>query len=1063
MKTSRLETSIARYCLALVVVVLFACGASAQSTTDGAIGGLVTDQSGAAVPNAKVTVKNTGTNAEESAITDDTGYFRVGKLQPATYMVTVDAQGFAPFKAEKVIVQVGTVTDISAHLNVASAGSTVVVSAEVPQVNTDSPEFAPILDQAAIENLPINGGRWSNFALLTPGVVNDLNGFGLVSFRGISTLLNNNTIDGADNNEAFFSEERGRTRAGYSSAKVAIQEFQVNTSNYSSEYGRSAGGVVNTVTKSGTNEIHGEAYFYDRDNGWGSRNPFTNLTSQTSPGVFTSTPFKPKDWRKMWGFGIGGPIIKDKLFFFLAYDQYQRNFPGTAVPGANNPTSSSFFFAAPSAATISTLASRLGVTPAQATTDYDNGLTALAGILGPVPRTGDQLIFFPKIDWEINRKNHASFSVNRMRWSSPAGIQTQQTNTFAIASFGNDYVKDTWGVAKLNTLFTNTISNEARYQYGRDFEFENNQTPTPYEQSTFLSTPGGYINPLGLPPQVAIAGSNGFTLGTPSFLLRPRYPDERRQQFADTVSWSRSRHTLKFGVDFSHVNDLAENLRNQFGSYSYSSLLNYFSDFYKPSSCAGLPCYSSYSQAFGPLAFQFNTDDIAFFAEDSWKILPHFTLNLGLRYEYEKMPGVFSNLVNSVVPQTGSLPSDKNNFGPRVGFAWDIFGDGKTALRGGYGVYYGRIINSTIYSALTTTGIVGSQLSYTLNASQGPTFPTIISGPTGSIKPAAVFFGSNYQNPEIQQMDLTLERQLGWDTVLSVSYLGSLGRDLPNFVDTNLAAPTKTVTYTVSDTTGKGPLANGSTVTVPLFTARTNSNFGALTDIFGVSSNYNALAVQLSHRLNHHVQFSANYTFSHALDYGVNESTFNDTNDLFLPNDIKSEYGNSSFDVKHRFTLSSILDSPWHVDGWAGNLANGWELAPIWQAQTGLPYSLTTSGSPANGLGAVSSGVNGSGGAFRLPQTGRNDFRYPRTSVIDMRLSKRFAFTERYSLQLIGEAFNLFNRQNVTSVNNLGYFLGGTAAAPTLSFNSAFGSVANSNSNFAYSTRQVQIGARLFF
>src|SRR5437660_466058 len=152
------------------------------------------------------------------------------------------------------------------------------------------------------------GGRWSDFALLTPGVVNDSNGFGLLSFRGMSTLLNNNTIDGADNNQAFFSEERGRTRACYSSAKAAVQEFQVNTSNYSSEYGRAAGGVVNTVTKSGTNQYHGEVYFYDRDNSWGAINPFTTLTTQTSPGVFTTSPYAPTDVRKMYGFGPCGPL-----------------------------------------------------------------------------------------------------------------------------------------------------------------------------------------------------------------------------------------------------------------------------------------------------------------------------------------------------------------------------------------------------------------------------------------------------------------------------------------------------------------------------------------------------------------------------------------------------------------------------------------------------------------------------------------------------------------------------------------------------------------------------------
>jgi outer membrane receptor protein involved in Fe transport len=773
MKPCGAGTWLKRCRVAFAAMTFWASVVLAQTTTDGAIGGTVVDPSGAAIPEARVVVKNSGTNAEQTAVTDATGYYRITRLQPAAYVVTVSAAGFADFTAEKVVVEIGTLTEFSPQMGVASAGATIVVSSELPLINTTSPEFSPVLTQEAIQNLPINGGRWSNFALLTPGVVNDLNGFGLLSFRGVSTLLNNNTIDGADNNQAFFSEERGRTRAGYSTAKVAVQEFQVNTSNYSAEYGRSAGGVVNTVTKSGTNQFHGEAYFYDRDNEWGSRNPFTNLTTEPSPGVFTSNPYKPKDWRKMWGLGVGGPILKDRLFFFFAYDQYQRNFPGTAVPGANNPTSSAFFFAPPTTATIATLAARLGVSTAQAQADYTNGLSGLATMLGPVPRTGDQTIFFPKIDWVINQKNSASFSFNRMRWSSPAGIQTQQSDTFGIASFGNDYVKDTWGVAKLVTIVTPTLSNEARYQYGRDFEFENNQTPTPYEQNTFIHTPGGYINPLGLPPQVAVVGSNGFTFGLPNFLQRPRYPDERRQQFADTVAWIHGKHSMKFGADYSHVNDFSQNLRNQYGSYSYSTLLNYFSDFYKPNSCTAtiggvpntaVPCYSSYTQAFGPLGFTFNTNDIAFFAEDDWKIRPRFTINLGLRYEYEKMPSPFGNLVNPLAPQTGVLPDDKNNFGPRVGFAWDVFGDGKTSLRGGYGVYYGRIINSTIYSALTATGVTGSQLTYAFSASQGgPAFPTILAAaPSNAIRPNIVYFGSHYQNPQIQEMDLTLQRELGY-------------------------------------------------------------------------------------------------------------------------------------------------------------------------------------------------------------------------------------------------------------------------------------------------------------
>src|SRR5215469_3372574 len=452
----------------LVALIAFMCATQlmAQSTTDGAIGGTVFDASGAVISQAQVAIRNNGTNAEQTVNSDDSGYFRVIHLQPGSYTVTVSHQGFSAFKAQQVIVQVGSLTELSPRLKVAGSTETVEVTAEAPQINYTSQDFAQTLNQTAISNLPINGGRWSNFALLTPGVVSDSNGFGLLSFRGISTLLNNNTVDGADNNQAFFSEERGRTRAGYSTAKVAVNEFQVNTSNYSAEYGRSAGGVVNTVTKSGTNSLHGEVYFYDRDNEWGATNPFTLLTTQTAPGVFTTAPYKPKDWRKMSGFAVGGPIKRDKLFFFLAFDWYKRNFPGTSVPGA--PRS---FYGTPSAAALNLLASNLGTAVAKcggsASACYNNGLSGLLSENGPVPREGEQFIWFPKFDWLITNNHRLSLEVNRMRWASPAGIQTQATNTFGIRSFGNDYVKTTWGVARLDSTFTANFTNQVRYQYGR--------------------------------------------------------------------------------------------------------------------------------------------------------------------------------------------------------------------------------------------------------------------------------------------------------------------------------------------------------------------------------------------------------------------------------------------------------------------------------------------------------------------------------------------------------------------------------------------------------------------
>ncbi len=1100
---SRFWSSLPR--LVAVALLVMSCGALlyAQSTTDGAIGGTVYDTNGAVVPNAKVLVHNNGTNAEKSVTTNDAGYFRAINLPSGSYTVTINQQGFSPYKAEQVIVQVGSVTDVSPRLGVGGATETVDVSAEAPQINTTSAEFAPTLNQTAISNLPINGGRWSNFALLTPGVVADSNGFGLLSFRGISTLLNNNTVDGADNNQAFFSEERGRTRAGYSTPKAAIEEFQVNTSNYSSEYGRSAGGVINTVIKSGTNSIHGETYFYDRDNVWGAANAFTQINVQAVPGgPFTSKNFKPTDWRKMAGGAVGGPILKDKLFLFVAYDWYHRNFPGVAV--TTNP---GVFFAAPScigtaafSGSLCTATSQVGtlaarILPGGNTVANDaiiagsNGtggiwgsdLSGLNSMLGQVQRSGEQNILLPKLDWNVSAKNHASFSFNRMRWSSPAGIQTAATVTRGTNSFGNDFVQDTWGVAKLNTFFTPSLANEVRFQYGRDFEFEFSQPPSQYELNNLVNAPT-FHNPLGLPPTVSI--TNGFTFGVPNFLQRSKFPDETRTQVADTMTWSHGKHNFKYGVDFSRVNDNSQNLFNGFGSYSYSSLLNYFSDLNAPNTCGGRPCYTNFTQGLGLPGLEFNTNDYAVFFADDWKILPRLSLSLGLRWEYQQLPSPVTSLVNPNAPQTGKMPSDTNNYGPRVGFAWDVTGSGKTVLRGGYGIYYGRIINSTIFNALITTGMPGSQVSLTFNPNPTaanpnpgatpsnplgiiPNFPSIQTSLTGNGRNIA-FFDSNFQNPQVHQMDLTLEHDIGWGTVISASYLGSLGRQLPNFGDVNICPgpisgtackPVNNVTYTF---TGNGPVPAGFTISAPLFTQRINPLFGSETDIFsGTNSSYNAMVLQVSHRMNHNVQFNLNYTYSHAIDFGQNQSTFSDTNDLLLPasvpNAVAAEKGNSIYDIPNRFVLNAVVNTPWKQTGWLGYITNDWQIAPIFQIQNGLPLNLTTSGTPPGG--AVGSGITGSGGANRLPFVGRNTFRLPLTWVQDLRVAKYITYQERYKVELMADFFNIANKQNVTSENNLGYSISGTNLVP----NATFQTITNSNSNFAYSPRQIQLGVRVQF
>src|SRR5579864_151639 len=381
--------------------LLFAIpAASAQSTTDGAIGGTVTDQSGAIVPNAVVSSTNLGTAGVSSGVTDGSGRYLLIHLQPGVYSLEISLTGFGAFKATNITVEVGRVTTIDASLGVKTMTETVVATAELPVITTDRADFTTNINTTTIDNLPINGRRWSTFALSSPGAVPD-GGFGLVSFRGISGLLNNNTVDGADNNQAFFSEERGRTRISYSTSEASVQEFQINTSNYSAEYGGAAGGVVNAVTKSGSNRLHGEAFWYLRNSDWGAINPFSFHKVPVN-GVLTSVPFLPEDKRHQFGGGIGGPIIKNKLFFFFSADQQLRPFPASANSGTPNAIFAPITVAPPTAPNTCTskglsdgnVLSCRGVTQAQT----DTAVAFLQTLTGTVARRGDQLILLPKID-----------------------------------------------------------------------------------------------------------------------------------------------------------------------------------------------------------------------------------------------------------------------------------------------------------------------------------------------------------------------------------------------------------------------------------------------------------------------------------------------------------------------------------------------------------------------------------------------------------------------------------------------------------------------------------------
>ncbi len=1130
-------------------VAMVGTAAGAQSLTQGSIEGTVFDATNAAVPGAKVTIHNNGTNTDATLTTDSAGYYKQVLLPPGTYTVTIQANGFGEVRSSNVVVSVNEVTEVSPHLQTGAENQVLEVTAETPVIKFDTAAFGGQLNNREIENIPINNRRWSSLALLTPGTSNDLQGFGLIAFRAIQPQLNNVQIDGVDDNQAFYGEERGRTRAGYSTAQIAVQEFQVNTGVYSAEFGRAVGGVINSITKSGTNDIHGEVYFYHRDSQWGAQNPYTyRVGYDPTTGTAARIPFKAKDKRNQYGFGVGGPLIKDKLFGFYAFDQFKRNFPGTGTAQALS------FFNPLSTADATTLATSIynatgnaNYNPALvsavplAQSIYNSYIGVANSSLGQQPRTGSQTINTPRLDYQLTPKHRVTLLYHRLRWDSPGGVQTQANVFYAKDGFAQDFVKLDYGVARLVSVVSSNVTNELRYQYGREL---NDESALPNTQFTSQLL----TNATGIAPQVNLntSGSVGFIAGQPYYAFRPALPDERKWQIGDTAIVQIGRHSLKFGEDIVHNYDIQAT--TGFSGYSPNGTFNYTSVLASArdvltragvvtgnsttlgqatlSSGGGgcgtraagvytpVGCYSYYRQTvsstpfsttnIGGTPYDLATIDYGVFVQDDWKATPQLTLNLGARYDYESIPDQQSQLVAANNPGSNSHISDKNNISPRVGFSFDPYGKGETVIRGGFGMYYGRLPNVNLLSARFNSGSTNGQLGYNFSA------PTIAGAPLFSQRPADATIRNSglspditnispsLKNPYTEEFDLAVQQILGINTVLSVTYLGALGRELPNSLNLNLDPNNGyTANFTVTPGAGQttcGPIACGTVLAEKVYgqrkvgqtTAATlNPAYGNIfAGVSNVNSNYHALSVDVTHRAGKFITYDAAYTWSHAMDYNQSEVTGFSFNGFFDPyGNGRANYGNSFLNVRHRAVGWAILNVPgMKGNGLLGYATNGWSVKPAFQIQSGLPYSAAVNGTTAPAqcssmgcLQATNSGLSGLGVTY-IPQLGRNTFLYPRDILLDLRIQKDLRISDRLSFQLLVEAFNLANHQNVTSLATTAYNLtnGATpttsATTPTgtltyspLTATGGFGFTNSSNSNFAYSPRNVQVGGRLFF
>ena len=967
-----------------------------------------------------------------------------------------------------------------------------------------------------LESLPAGGRRWQEFLLDTPVASTGADGtqasyrgsqesaeitidgasttlkFGAAAGSGSGSASQDSAGQGADQPSAMGQAWSGGRGLGVSES--AIREVTAVSGNVEAEGMRSAGGRTSINTERGGDALHGQGFYFDRQNTWGARNPFTQWVENTGTTVtpdFAAAPYTPPDHETVWGLGMGSRVRRNKLFWFGAIDSNRRNDPGVAM--VKNP-SEFFNLPEPTSAAVTLLSAQLGESANQAYNDYLGvsangsasageaaGLEQLAGLLGPAARTASQWVGFARIDWQAAERHHFTLEGIGADWNAAGGGMTRVSENYGSHSFGSSEASQQWLLARWEAYLTPNLLAVTQGSAGRTILSARPDTPSAFEQ-TLLN--GNFWGQL---PQIVVDSRYGFTLGNPSRFGQGSYPDEKLYHAQEMVDWVHNKVLIRAGFELDHNNDATSLLRNQTGTYSYSTVASFISDALaferfgfagaldprNPHNCGtsntkfgSQPCYSYYSQTVGPTNWHLSTNDWAGYATAQWQAAKFAVFSGGLRWELEQLPPPIAALANSEIPQTEKLPSLGSNWGPRVSVA---LGGGKRwpVLRLGYGMYYGRTENATLETALTQTGSLKGDLSFFMRPQDdcqhcsggAPPFPYVFAGqPASVVKPGAVEFAPAFRNPEVHQAVVAIEQPLPLGIKLTAGAMLSLGRRLPVSVDTNFnsAVNPGTITYSVKDPTGTGPIKS-TQITVPFYATwpsptsptgtagRLNADYQQISEIMSrANSTYEALMVRISRESRRGLSLHAHYTYAHAMDWNPNNTTLVAGSDVLDPANFNAEYGTSNLDVRHSAAAMVIFDTPWRLRGLAGRFGNGWMMSGIGQFRSGLPYTMRTSGSlpeefTGNGAAIVGlgPGMNGSGGDNRVYGVGRNTFRYPNAWKADMRLGKKFDLGDTRQLEVLVESFNLFNHQNVTELETTGYSIesGGTSGTlPTLCY-----------------------------
>lgn len=970
-----------RFLVWLLAFAALAAGtpAAAQTrATTADLTGVVMDESKAILPGVTVTATNIDTNVSRTTVTGGDGRFSMPALPPGTYTVSVELAGFSKQVREKLTLMLGSAVDIEFTMKIATAQEQVTVVAEAPLVDTSKTVVASVVSQRQIESLPINGRNFISFSIITPGVTTDrtpqqgASATSGLSFAGQRARSNNITVDGLDNNDATV----GSVRATFS--QEAVREFQVLTNSYSAEFGKASGGVVNIVTKSGTNNVDGNAFFFFRDESLNAKEHFEKFNPAGQPIDREKALYS----QEQFGGTLGGPVKKDKTFFFLSFERLDID--------ANN------FVNIEDGTPVSLFGRPLG-TPA--------AILRRAGFpveVGNVPYAVESDQFLVKVDHQINQNQSLAFRYN---WADALNENVEPFGGLVARSRGAVLDSTDNVVAGSHTaVFTSKVVNELRVQVANRTQEVNSLDPNcggPCERED----QGG--------PTLEVTGV--ASVGRQRFTPQPR--ENLRVQVVDSLSYYLGSHQFKTGFDFNWIDNKNQSLPLHFGGrYIFAALPAIPGVLPAPITAIqavalGLP--GAYVQGFGNSTAPYKYKDISLFAQDDWRLTPRLTLKLGVRYQNQLWPKVSYEVAG--FPGSYTFPRDNNNVAPRLAFAWDPMGDKKTSIHGAYGLFYDNHITGIVGITDGIDGSAGGVRTLVLRFPQsipawnapGHRLPLAV---VNQLFPAGfpsleISIDPGLKTPYAHHTSAGIDRELPGEMSVSANFVYVRGYNQLGTIDYNPLVPALGPGRRPADVNA----VPGTSASVLQYTS------------FGKTW-YKGLTLAMNKRFSDNYQFLASYTLSDAEDNSTDfQSAFIPQNngqgrnpqDLqgvpigFNPDD---ERGQATHDQQHRFVLSGLWVAPGDV-----------QLSSIVTLASGRPYNILA-GADLNG--------DGDGGAFpsdrartnpadQATSVKRNAGTMPNQATVDLRVSRRFPLGGRASVDGIFEVFNLFDRTNFTEINNI--------------------------------------------